>query len=461
MFNVHVYVMYEDRSSTADGYHTRPSNGLEGEPPTPSPLIPTALPVYVWPFQESYEIRSISEYGSARWHPFSHYKRSGKRSSGTLHSRQVNDAGYWFEYQPPLLPITHYWRYGYQVDSQACWLSDRFGPADIPLRNCPQLYSIQSGELLIPPPNDLDTLLLNASQRLLPGVKNELSLINSIIELKDFKSLGHTFNNVSHLLDYVMKLVSAKTGKSFRQYAGSLTSRELVRKKSDIYLQYKFNIAPLVSDMQGIFKSLRTFQSQANRLVSKSAHRQTRHCVIAIDSDTAPEWETDDPRTFAFPGTYSDMVATPHRLFVLDPAKFHVEIQYSFHYTEFQKQHAASLALLDKLGVNFDPAIIWNAIPWSFTVDWVLGIGRYLHSWKTANLEPVIDIHRALWSIKRKRRIICNVDGNWGQKGVPVSFVQEEAYRRSPFVLTPHLIESSGLSLTEVSLAGALLGSRR
>jgi hypothetical protein len=35
---------------------------------------------------------------------------------------------------------------------------------------------------------------------------------------------------------------------------------------------------------------------------------------------------------------------------------------------------------LDLLGLNLDPAIIWNAIPYSFVVDWFVNVGDYLHS---------------------------------------------------------------------------------
>jgi hypothetical protein len=365
------------------------------------------------------------------------------------------------EYRPPELPVYHYWEWWLiEVPTLACWLSDNFGPADIPLRNAPSLYTIQNEELLIPPPNDLDDLLLHASQRILPVVKQELSLINSIIELKDFKSLGHTFNNLSSRLDSISSLLSPK-GLSFKEFAAKKTARALVRESSDVYLQYKFNIAPLVSDIQGVFKSLALFKKQANRLVSQSARNRTGHANFSIPSDTQPEWESDSERRFDFIESPVSIFTVPQRIMYLDPAEFHVEIQYSYHYTEFQKQHAALLAFLDKLGVSFDPAIIWNAIPWSFVVDWVVGIGRFLNGLRIPNLEPVIDIHRALWSIKRKRHTVCVVNDNDNSRGVPVSSVREEAYRRSLFTLTPHLIESSGLSLTEVSLAGALLGSRR
>lgn len=466
MFDFRACVMFKDRSAESGVSYWQvqvepvgdppPADGAPGNPPWQ--LLPPLVATFS--FQTSYEAISDVGSGPTHWNHVAHYKRSANRASGTVHGR-TNYGYYWTTYNPPSLPTTHSWEWGVQADSAVCWLSENFGPPDAPFRGQPVLFTIQNEAVIIPPPDDLDVLLLHASQRLLPGVKSELSLINSIYELKDFKSLGRTFNNISSLIDSASRTVSSLTGLSFKQYASNKTIRQLVRKKSDIYLQYKFNISPLVSDIQGVLKSLRTFQSAAKRQVSKSAQRQRRHAVISIPSDQPSEWESDSAHAFDFVNAPASITTTPNRLVVLDPAKFHVEIEYNFHYTQWQKQHAALLTFLDKLGVNFDPAIIWNAIPYSFLVDWVVRIGPYLSQWKTTNMEPVINISNSLWSIHRERRITCTVDDSLGRKGVPVSFVREEAYRRSPFILTPHLIESSGLSLTEVSLAGALLGSRR
>jgi hypothetical protein len=77
------------------------------------------------------------------------------------------------------------------------------------------------------------------------------------------------------------------------------------------------------------------------------------------------------------------------------------------------------------------------------------------------NLEPVILIHRSLWSITRIRRAYCQVDVYNGPQGIPVSTVIETAYRRSLFTMTSNLIESSGLSPNEVSLGLSLALTRR
>jgi hypothetical protein len=304
--------------------------------------------------------------------------------------------------------------------------------------------------------------------RILPGIRPNLSLINSIFELKDFKSIGktasHLYQNGKRLLD-LLSLGKVK----FKKPVSRLTGREINRQSSDIYLQYKFNVAPLLSDLEGIFKSFKRYQAQAMRLVSRSATIQTRHFTVPIIGDSSQiQTELSDGGRFvgaSYENSGWRAYVTSKRQQILLPSQFHVEIQYNYHYTAFQKQHAVLFALLDDLGVNFNPAIIWNAIPWSFVVDWTAGVSQYLSTLRRNNLEPVINIQRALWSIKRERHTSCHVDidctPGGTQRGVPVSFIKEVAYRRQPFEMTAHSIKSSGLSLTEVSLGAALVSTRR
>jgi len=243
-------------------------------------------------------------------------------------------------------------------------------------------------------------------------------------------------------------------------------------------LQYKFNIAPLYSDIKGICDSFHAYKRQAQNLVSRSERALTSHVVIdipseyPIDEQYSPGLTIED--SFDPNGTSQQSVGavSVRRFDTSQPVKFHVEVRYSYYWTDFQRRHAVLLSLLDDLGVNFNPAIIWNAIPWSFVVDWLVGIGPWLSKFRVNNMQPVIVIHDALWSVKRTRRTYCvaNVGyypGSSGEPiqtgviGAPISLVEETAYRRAPFTISGHSVQLSGLSPTEISLGTALLLSRR
>ena len=126
---------------------------------------------------------------------------------------------------------------------------------------------------------------------------------------------------------------------------------------------------------------------------------------------------------------------------------------------------------LDALGANLNPAIIWNAIPWSFVVDWVINVSQWLSTQRVGFMDPKINILRYLWSVKRVRSIIVQrkafapdyIDGPYKQVSgpVPLPTVRESAYCRVVGLPSEHSILTSGLNANEFSLAAALVISRR
>jgi len=399
------------------------------------------------------------------WNSFSHYKREFKDQGKA--GRVTSEPGSWLDYAGGAWITRHWWREG-NCPSLPCWNVGAFGSPDNPVIGLPGMWSLDEDDgLLIPAPTDLEQLLTDAAMHLLPGIQPKISLINSILELKDIKSIGSTLGSISKHVDKLQKLKNLQTGESFFSQFSQASMNELSRSAGDIYLQYKFNIAPLLSDVRGLQDTVNTAEKRAQRLLSQSARVITRHHTVTIDdsydsdpnaNDYVSDWHwLEIPLT---EGGFCAFNSRSHRKVELVPAKFHVELQFSYGYTAFQRQNAAFLTLLDRVGVNFDPAILWNATPWSFVADWVVGFGQWLGQFRRANMEPVIVIHKSLWSIERVRRIYCSVDMQLNQ-GVPTSFVQETAYRRQLFQMTAHSLTTSGLSLTETSLGLALFATRR
>jgi hypothetical protein len=139
-------------------------------------------------------------------------------------------------------------------------------------------------------------------------------------------------------------------------------------------------------------------------------------------------------------------------------------LEYSTYYTAYQREYAHGLALCDALGVNLDPSIIWNAIPWSFVLDWVANVGEYLSRFKTGFMDPTINIHQYCWSVKRERDIFVSYESTLpgiGANSTQYPAVNETAYRREVDFPSASSILTSGLSLNELSLAAALVLSRR
>lgn len=333
----------------------------------------------------------------------------------------------------------------------------------------PNFYFERPDGGFVPPPADLESLVSHALKAMLPVIKAELSAVNSLIELKDFLSLR---SSVEAIKDTIVTL--------FKKGFNRQTLAAAFRTKADVYLQYKFNIAPLLSDISGIYRSLANTERRINDFITRSGRVRISHFTRKLTESTdTPTYDTSMGLIDAWEypegpshGTYKlGAVASMDRFVQTEPASFHVQMQYNYNYTAYQIEHARLLALLDALGINLNPGIIWNAIPWSFVVDWVFGVGQYLDNFKVTNMEPKINILRCLWSIKRKRRI--TVAGRYVSVPEELTFtpdppasislpvVEETAYRRQPFMPSGGSIESSGLTPTEFSLGAALVISRR
>jgi hypothetical protein len=119
------------------------------------------------------------------------------------------------------------------------------------------------------------------------------------------------------------------------------------------------------------------------------------------------------------------------------------------------------------LGVNLNPAIIWNAIPWSFIVDFVLGVSQWVSQFKETNMEPVTVIHKYLYSVNMRRNIdiTTTVKINASHVGTPsthqvVNF-EESAYRRvSGLPSITSALTSTGISPSEFAIGSALVINR-
>jgi len=424
---------------------------LGDPPPTTVPVGP--LHYISRGFQSLYEIKSEDSGSRYTWNPFAHFK--SERWENPYIARVRLDTAI-SEWGWPWDRHKWWWRVTFpQLDA---WRSDTFGPPDSPFFGLPAMYSIVGSEVVIPPPAELSSLLDDAARHLLPKMKNNVSIINSIYELKDFRRYAQRMSQLRQISNQG-KLKPAI--KRLRKRLGRIPSlRDLARVPSGLWLEYNFNLAQLYSDSMGFVKALQTVDRRVARLFAQAGQRRTRHHQVSLYGGQNL-YEDGDPMPVNLSSEVGNVgYATSHRVVEYEPVTFHVEMQYTYEYSDFQKRHKNLLGLLDALGINNNAGIIWNALPWTFVVDWVINVSKWLNDRKVTMLDPVIQLHRSLWSVRRRRGISTTVDAG-SEKGVPVSFIRETAYRRDPYMVTSSSILLSGLSLKEISLAYALGFGRR
>jgi hypothetical protein len=257
---------------------------------------------------------------------------------------------------------------------------------------------------------------------------------------------------------------------------------EVTGTSADAFLNVEFGIMPLLRDISGFNTAMSTVEKSITTLIERSGKRQVRHFkrtfpgvafgnastttnVSIIDGNTYFGTYVPDP-CFIYGG--HTMQLQVQRQVTTEPYEFHAQMEYNYNYTPFQIEHARLLGLLDLLGVNLNPAIIWNAIPWSFLIDWLVGVNRWLDGRATLNMEPTINITKFLWSWKVTRKITSTFKSYQvppiGAPPIPTTDlpdVYEEAYRRDIGVPTNNSLITSGLSRKEITLGVALAITRQ
>jgi len=394
------------------------------------------------------------------WKNFEHYKCG--RAPAVYTGRCRVESTYWSSWPHTLYTRFGHGRFGTIGYNYAGSYYEPFGEPGLPISGLPKFYEKRELDAgFVPLPSNLESLVAKSLRKMLPDIKAELSTVNSAIELKDFATLPHDLKGIAKVLfKYNLKGI----GK---------TLREITRVTAGSYLQLKFNISPFLSDICAVWNALSQVEAKMNDLVTRSRKSQFRHFVYNWNEYSDVSDGSDGMVVYPpyFSGGNSQIIANQLRRDVkYTPSVFHAQIRYNFNYSKYQIEHARLLTLLDMLGINPNPQIIWNAIPWSFVVDWVLNVGSYLKDhFGRLNMEPKINIQNYLWSIRRQRRINCTVHqyptgpniGDRDETDDSLPQTVETSYRRAVGLPERSLIESSGLSSQEFTLGAALVLSRR
>lgn len=411
------------------------------------------------------------------WNSFQHYRRwivvSGLGQSGSIGTwRNLASSAYYDKYNfaSPL------WGHG----ATPSWYSTAIGSLDNPTAGLPMLMATTGG-VRVNIPFDVTPLVNEALKSLIPKLRPEvepsLSLINSIIELKDFRSLPKTLDRVSEL---TWRL--AEKAKTMMNWA---SLKRIFRTAGESNLTYQFAIAPLLSDIVGYHSALKKARKRANALLNLETRTHRAH--VNFDAVTASGLQrfisttaTGGTATMLSTGTTCPATMSLGKVLGTMRAdrdaqlngKFHAEVEYNVYFSQYQRENAALLTLLDMLGVNLNPGIIWNALPWSFVVDWLFRVGSWLDQFKMANMEPLVLIKRFLYSVKLERTCHVNLMYNIGASpGLPVCttsmpYFTEHAYKRvvgipASYSTVVSDLRAGGLDLNRVGLASSLAMTRK
>lgn len=306
---------------------------------------------------------------------------------------------------------------------------------------------------------DWNLLKQRALNALLPQINSSTSLPNMLYELKDMRTLKRSNKRIHQGIDALNRLRGLGNA-VFKGREARKTLRSLLRSVSDSYLQTSFNLAPLLRDIAALRGGLGSLLHEIETLKDRANTPQKRHYRCRL---TGPYLAEDTTLSLTVnPSLYLlESGLTASRSVRYSVCEFTATIDYSYLLPSMSDTELGVRALLDKLGVNLNPSIIWNALPWSFVVDWVFGVSRWLDQYKVRMLEPTIRISGFCCAAHVTRVTECYL--RRAQYAGPVSTVVEEVYERKVGLNQAEVtssIQSSGLNLKELSLSAALAFSR-
>lgn len=311
-------------------------------------------------------------------------------------------------------------------------------------------------------------LAQTALDSMMPSFKARNSLVNFILELKDFKRLA-----LSLTRNFISKSDVIRAALGFNHWDKPMA------KLSRTYLSYQFGWRPLFSDIASMVSTLSAFNERMSLLKKLADTDLQAHFSTTIAGTQTNESTFFDSGIQSAPGNTGSTGFCGRTQVLLSPnpgIKYKATLRYRYPMPpELLTVSGEARAFLDTLGVQFNPAILWNAIPFSFLVDWVVNVSSWLGKLRTDNVRFKTEIRDFCHSASGSREVTSrqqvsayghssssNVKTfNWSGWQTTDSWSLKK-YRRKKGI--PNFLismQTSGLNEREFLLAGALIRANR
>lgn len=319
-----------------------------------------------------------------------------------------------------------------------------------------------------------NALRAEALSTMLPSFSGDLSIANAILELKDFRDIGNRiYERGTRNMSNISRSNGSPPRTNLEDDVNQLRRGNPVKGASGLYLQYMFGWRPFINDVVELYRICSSIDERIRELVRRANSPQQRYYGRWVEGSSTSYTTLvsgEDGPLGGFAGDFIPRVKWE----VVCPAspgiRFHATMRYRYPVPpELTQAGGRAKALLDALGINGNWSMLWNAIPYSFILDWFVKVNRFLSRLRVDNIPIKTEISDFCASAKvvksfqfvlTDRNQLSNGTYVYGGKRV-TDFVKATRYERKKGI--PDLYSSillSGLSPTEFSLAGALVGSR-
>jgi hypothetical protein len=314
---------------------------------------------------------------------------------------------------------------------------------------------------------------------MLPSLYSGFSLVNFLLELKDFRRLAGAIVKRTNVLKALLGQREFESWAKLFREGGTLkeASRVLGKTVANVHLQYSFGWKPLVSDIQKLYKQLTTVNSRLDEIWKRQNQPQTRHFKWELLPKGSDEvwsgWSVgtavsgvNPSFNYSYPNSGSAAVVMRTRTryrYIVRPI-YHATLRYSYSCPGALDARAKTRGWLDALGVRADPSIVWNAIPFSFLVDWIVDVSGFLRRFSVDNLGLSVRCEDFASSVKFHYMIQREAYVTWGPHQTNSQMIlEEEGLHYERRVGIPDIgaaLKVAGMDSDKASLAASLLRSR-
>lgn len=302
------------------------------------------------------------------------------------------------------------------------------------------------------------TMAARAYRAMQPQVNDGMSLVNFILELKDFRRMFQKWIPPLRALRPLLKL----------PIATDYSARAMARYISNVHLNIQFGWKPFISDiirmldiLDLVRRRLTYLERNANKVVRRHYKADIPFTLPGLTS--VDKWMESSVPSFSPTLTYKFKEIREER-FVYSP-RYHATMVFRYQIPESSPFRRKIDAFRAALGVKLDPAILWNAIPFSFIWDWFFDVGEFLRNFSESDLgikTEVIDFSHSLkWHYLHQLSISTqDVSLNWSPAYNSAQY-EESYYVRRRYIPNPYIVATETPSLMQASLGGALIMSAK
>jgi hypothetical protein len=258
-----------------------------------------------------------------------------------------------------------------------------------------------------------------------------------------------------HILSYKKTFVGLA-----KQFGRKDSLNVIVKKISDEHLHWAFGVLPLISDIQKLTELLATWRKVIDEL-----YRGHSRTFKYQSLDITPEWSSKADLRIGdqWIGDYKG-VGGSWLLTCRVSAEWKGYLRYFLRAgDEIRRPFGSFLGLLDLLGVQADPGIIYDAIPFSFVLDWFSDLGDNIHALEKPLISVSMTVTDAMHHVKvgYSRDFYYLPEGSTGSPVYMFSSVVDSFVRRRYLpaqIKRPSTLKRLGVD--KLLLGLALIGSR-